>query len=369
MGGSQAGLLLMADISGYSVYLTHSELEHARETLGALLSVLVDTTKPPLAVSKLEGDAVLSFAPASAILSGQTVVEMVEATYVAFRRAIDLMVLNNTCGCNACANISTLDLKFLAHYGEFVIQEVAGRMELFGPAVVLIHRMLKNDVVQRTGFSAYTAYTEAAVGFIGAELLADSEVVDLDLPDVGRQRVWVVDMHPVWEARRDESLIDLADDETYFAGSIDVPLSPETVWGYLTNLEFRKILMGSDRQEVVSRRGGRVSEGTTIRCYHGDQIIDQLVLEWHPFEKVVTRDRVSAFGGRVDVIVMFVLQSDGEGGSVLTVKIGGATGPALLRTASRVVLRFQQKQRTKMGARFRDAVMADFRQQPHYLRI
>ena len=36
---------------------------------------------------------------------GQTFVELIEDTYVAFRRAIDLMVVNTTCECNACRNI------------------------------------------------------------------------------------------------------------------------------------------------------------------------------------------------------------------------------------------------------------------------
>ena len=47
MAKPQAGFLLIADITGYTSYLSHSELEHAQEILQALLELLIDHTKPP----------------------------------------------------------------------------------------------------------------------------------------------------------------------------------------------------------------------------------------------------------------------------------------------------------------------------------
>jgi hypothetical protein len=55
------GILLIADISGYTIYLQGSGLEHAHGVLTDLLAVLVEGTWPPLAVSNLEGDAVFSY--------------------------------------------------------------------------------------------------------------------------------------------------------------------------------------------------------------------------------------------------------------------------------------------------------------------
>ena len=103
-------------------------MEHARDTLTDLLGLLIDHTKTPLVLSKLEGDAVFSYTwGEEAFKDGQTLVELIEATYVAFRRAIDLMVMNNTCQCAACANVSKLDLKFFVHHGTFAQQELGGQ--------------------------------------------------------------------------------------------------------------------------------------------------------------------------------------------------------------------------------------------------
>lgn len=49
--------LITPDISGYSVYLHESELDHARDSLTDLLSILVEHSKSPLVISKLEEDA------------------------------------------------------------------------------------------------------------------------------------------------------------------------------------------------------------------------------------------------------------------------------------------------------------------------
>ncbi len=81
-------------------------------------------------------------------------------------------MLNTSCTCDACANISSLDLKFVVHHGEFVLGEVAGRTELHGADVNLLHRLLKNAVTAETGIRAYIMYTQQAVDALGLDELA-----------------------------------------------------------------------------------------------------------------------------------------------------------------------------------------------------
>jgi hypothetical protein len=59
MSKTYEGYLLIADITGYTRYLSESELEHAQETLTALLELLVENTRPWL--SAISGDAVISY--------------------------------------------------------------------------------------------------------------------------------------------------------------------------------------------------------------------------------------------------------------------------------------------------------------------
>jgi len=59
---SRRGYLLIADLTGYTAFLTKSELEHAQGILEALFKSMLDEIKAPLAFSNLQGDAVLAYA-------------------------------------------------------------------------------------------------------------------------------------------------------------------------------------------------------------------------------------------------------------------------------------------------------------------
>jgi hypothetical protein len=78
MSGTQEGCLLIADITGYTLYLSKSELDHAREILTTLLTLLVDHTRPPLVISRLAGDAVISYGLGNNFVQRQTFVEMIK---------------------------------------------------------------------------------------------------------------------------------------------------------------------------------------------------------------------------------------------------------------------------------------------------
>jgi hypothetical protein len=196
------GILLIADITGYTVFLNESELEHAHGVLSDLLTVLVEGTRPPLAVSNLQGDAVFSYGIDTGAMSGQTFVEMIESIYIAFRGAIEQMMLNRTCDCNACANLGTLDLKFIVHHGEFLIQSIGANRELVGSEVIVAHRLANNAVTATTGIRAYAVYTDSAVDALGLTHLTDGWTRHREVYDSGEVECWVADMTPVWEAAR-----------------------------------------------------------------------------------------------------------------------------------------------------------------------
>lgn len=356
----QRGYILIADITGYTAYLSHSELEHARETLTDLLGLLVEHTRPPLVLSRLEGDAVVSYALEEGFVSTQTFVESIEDTYIAFRRAIELMVLNNTCQCNACANVSSLDLKFFIHHGSFVLQEIGDHQELMGSDVNLIHRLLKNTVTAATGFGAYVLCTDAAEKALGLGGESRSMVRHQErVEDFGEVTVWVKDMHPVFQARKDEELITYDPKEQVARWEAVIALSPEVVWDYLNQTSFRNILMEADRYEVLDRNEGLVAPGSTYVCYHGDQPIPQVVLEWRPFERVILKMTTPVTPGPVDVMIEYRLEPV-EGGTKLTETLFRVTGPLLGRTAFRAYLRLTRKKGDQDMDTFRQAIESDY---------
>jgi uncharacterized protein YndB with AHSA1/START domain len=323
------GYLVIADITGYTRYLTESELDHAQQILTTLLELLVGHTRPPLVLSRLAGDAVISYGLEDQFFQGQTFVELIETTYVAFRQAIDRMRLNNTCRCNACANVGELDLKFFVHHGAFGLQRIDQHDELVGADVIMIHRLLKNHVVEQTGIAAYALYTEAATRRLGLDEICAAMTPHAEAYEhLGEVKLWVQDLRPAWRRSQAAPGLTIPPEQVAVRAETNIALPPEVVWEYLTRPEYRSIAMGSDRQVITGRQRGRVGAGTVYQCYHGNEVIAQTILEWRPFEHMLSQDLLPLPIKGTSVLVEFRLAPT-SAGTHLTLTFSKGKGPWL----------------------------------------
>ena len=285
MAQIQKGLILIADISGYTAFLNDSELEHAQGVLQALLEVLIENTRLPLVISRLEGDAVISYALDKSFLQGASVLEMIETCYIAFRRAIDLMALNTTCTCTACRNITNLDLKFIIHHGSFVLQPLPAYTELVGTDVNIAHRLTKNHVVAETGYQAYALFSRATIEALGIQEIAEGMAqLQESYEHIGVVDIYVMDMHSVWAAGKERTRMTISEDEALLVLEYDFPVTVVQLWDYLLKPEMRALYTGSKKTEAENAPGGRIGEGTVYNCSHGSRTVRQTIVDWQPFE-------------------------------------------------------------------------------------
>ena len=59
----EEGYLVLADITGYTSFLTRTELEHAHGIVAELTTLVIARLAAPLRFVELEGDAVFAYAP------------------------------------------------------------------------------------------------------------------------------------------------------------------------------------------------------------------------------------------------------------------------------------------------------------------
>lgn len=280
---SMNGILLIADITGYTKYLASSELEHAQDSLSSLLKLIVEHTQPPLVISRLEGDAVISYAPTGSFLQGQTIVETIEHTYVDFCQARELMMLNTTCTCNACRNIPNLDLKFFVHFGSFMLEPLLSYTELVGTDVNLVHRLTKNSIVEKTGFKAYAAYTQPAVSALGIERSAESMTRHVEAyENLGEVQLYLVDLHRKWEEEKARKRDSVHEGRAVLMFEDEYPLPPLMMWDIVTSPKYRAILSGSKSARVDNLTGGRIGPGAIYYCAHGNGVTPQTIVDWQP---------------------------------------------------------------------------------------
>jgi hypothetical protein len=146
-------LLIMADISGYTRYMTANAktLGHSQVIITELMKSIVGGIEWPLEVSKLEGDAV--FFHARKLGTGRPWEEAKLSIgakllnfFKIFREKTAELGRSTTCTCDACTHIEKLRLKLIVHSGEALFHQVLDFKELAGVDVILVHRLLKNSV-------------------------------------------------------------------------------------------------------------------------------------------------------------------------------------------------------------------------------
>jgi uncharacterized protein YndB with AHSA1/START domain len=264
------GHLIIADISGYTRYLTESELDHAHAIIGELLNAILGTIRAPLSVSRIEGDAVFLYGAVPADMNGQVVLESVEQLYVAFSSAMETMVLNTTCRCNACANIGTLGLKIVMHCGQFEKTNVGGIETLTGTDVILAHRLLKNHIREATGIADYLYLTQACVDDLGIHrIVAGWTGHTEEYEHIGEVRGYVASLRDVWEFARQQNEDRVVQREAWHTADAFTQAPPAIVWDHLTDPVKRNQWMNGNTHTLQRDRGGRIGPGTEYHCVHG----------------------------------------------------------------------------------------------------
>ncbi|MGH2523364.1 MAG: DUF2652 domain-containing protein [Anaerolineales bacterium] len=281
---TQHGYLLLADISGYTSFVAGTELEHSQEILSELLELIINRLTPTLTLSKLEGDAVFVYAPEAHLSRGEILLELIEATYIAFKDRVEGIRRRTTCQCNACRAIPTLDLKFLAHHGDYIVQQVSGIKELVGSDVNLVHRLLKNHIAEATGWRAYALFSEKSLEHMGlrpAGLHPQKESYE----HLGDVQTYSLNLHvrykEIIEARR----IALPPEDADLSMVQDYAAPPPVVWDWLNDIQKRNLWAeGAGHFSAVERPGGRTGVGARNHCAHGKGESVETILDWRPFD-------------------------------------------------------------------------------------
>ena len=148
-------LIFIPDISGFTQFVTETEVSHSKHIIEELLEILIDSNKIGLEISEIEGDAILFYKFGKAP-SASELTEQVKEMFSRFHLHLKNYERHRICNCGACSTASNLAIKFIAHYGEVTINTIRQYKKLFGKDVIVAHRLLKNDIDS----NQYSLFTE-----------------------------------------------------------------------------------------------------------------------------------------------------------------------------------------------------------------
>jgi hypothetical protein len=344
---TEPACLVIADISGYTGYLAGVELDHAQDILADLVDVIVGALRPAFKLAKLEGDAAFVYLPAATV-DGPGLRDVIESCYFAFQRRLRDIRQASICECNACARMPTLDLKFVAHHGLVARQRMAGREELVGSDVIVVHRLLKNHVVESLGLPAYVLYTDALVRAMGLDDPAAAGLREYreSFESVGEVVGWVGDLGTSWAAEQHRGRTKITDDDAMTVITIPSDVPQEVLWEWATS-PVRRIRWTAGMTEVVEElANGRRGVGSITHCVHGKNVTLEEVLDWSPPE-YETKRLTLPIKGAPKVVITTELVSRGPAQTDLVYRVAR---PRSLK--DRLILQAMERQ-------FRTAVTRD----------
>ncbi len=291
----ETGFLVLADLSGYTAYLSSSELEHAPTIAGDLLETIVGRLDPPFRLAKFEGDAAFLWVE-DGRADGSLLFDAIEASYLAFRRRLRSIDQATSCDCNSCRLAPRLDLKLFVHHGSYVRSRIAGRDELAGPDVIRAHRLLKGAgaaAARGNGVALFTAPAVAALEIDGVGLgMVEAEE---SIEHLGTVATYSLDLEARWQTETGARRLSIDPDHVVLDISTVVSTEAAVAWAYLTSPALRTLWEGPlEIEEDLS--GGHRGVGTSAKCVTGRLTTLEEIVDWQPYDHIGWRLAVPSIG-------------------------------------------------------------------------
>ncbi len=303
LSAAQPTCFLIADISGYTGYLADVELDHAQDILADLVGAVVTALRPNFRLAKLEGDAAFTFMTAERI-DGSMLLDTIERCYFGFRRRRRDVRQATSCECNACLRIPDLDLKFVVHHGSAIHQTIAGRRELLGSDVIVVHRLLKNEVVEKLGIGAYALISQPCIEASDIDPAALGMREHTETYDrIGEVRVWVHDLGRRWREEEARGRVRVSPEESILDLAVPTSVPPQIAWEFLTKPGQRMSWQPWVTEvTILGATGGRRGPGSANHCMHGKDAVVEEILDWRPYDYVTDRTILDTPSGPVKAL-------------------------------------------------------------------
>ena len=150
--------ILIPDISGFTEFMTNTELLHATYAVNELINAIVTAVEDEYEVAEIEGDAVLLVRSGPAP-SQQEILDICLKIFNAFHFTRKMMQTITICPCKACQEFINLSLKFVVHHGPLAEIRVGKFVKHSGTEMIVAHRLLKNSI----NASEYLLMTEKVI--------------------------------------------------------------------------------------------------------------------------------------------------------------------------------------------------------------
>lgn len=255
------GTFVLADIGGYTSFLSGVAIEHANEITEDLLNTVLRCNRNRWKLANVEGDCIFFYTEGDE--PPAELIDHIRRMYKDFCQRVIHIAERAACPCGACTRTGELSLKFIVHSGEFETQKIANRTELVGSDVITAHRLLKNSVP----IDEYVIVTDNYSDMMKSAGLPTTRGED-EYEHRGTVGYSVLDLTPVREEIRAENRIFVQPNEAKISVEIVVNAPPDRVWTALTDTDER--LRWENLRESRALPPPRAGAADVHRCVFPD---------------------------------------------------------------------------------------------------
>ena len=307
--------MFIPDISGFTKFVNATEISHSQHIIAELLELIIDSNQLDLIVSEIEGDAVL-FYRFREVPSLADVLKQVERTFLEFHRHLKLYEGYRVCDCGACTTAWMLTLKMVVHVGDITLINVKNQSKLYGPDVITVHRLLKNNVPENEYLLFSNRYFDALNGRELPAELSWAEVKEgtAKYDDIGDVSYKYVVLTPLLQKVADEGVPKTGKWAAPIATSdIFINRGLDHIYEIVTRLELRS--RWAKGAETTGYEKGKPNQvGTKHIC-----VINSKHLKFETVANSVTEKR-RVYGERVlnaplikEGVTFWVMEAEGDG--------------------------------------------------------
>lgn len=146
MKGNTPTLICIPDISGFTKFMSDTDIEMSSKVIPSLLNKVIYANDIGLKVSEIEGDAIL-FYRSGELPPLEKIVHQCKKFYTEFYNQLNALQEKYKSEALTVNFPNTLGLKIIMHYGDQVSAVPIGKnIKLMGEDVIIAHRLLKNKV-------------------------------------------------------------------------------------------------------------------------------------------------------------------------------------------------------------------------------
>lgn len=314
--------ILIPDISGFTEFLSQTEIEHSTHIINELLEIIIAENQLDFFLSEIEGDAVLFYRKGESP-GIEALIEQCLHMFKAFHRQLKVIARDTVCQCGACQMTHNLNLKFIIHAGELFEYKINRFVKASGIDMIIAHRLLKNQVPG----DEYILMSGSLTG--GKEVLISTEALDWQsaadqYPSIGSVPYHYTALSSIREAipeppERDNPALEQIrpDDRTL---SIEVNAPMRHVYQTLVNVEKRVLWVNGMKKVDWQPTNERL--GTKHVCFTNGLRLEHTIIktEFKP-EEIRYYEKVKFLELLTEVMNLYQVKRLGEERSEISLTI------------------------------------------------